>query len=481
MAIAFTDDNIKALTKAVLEASGKVDALNTNKAGAIAKQADYLTNDDLNKVYYNNEKNILAQYYLEHASLNGTTYTSYSDATLENSAKQLPGNLHYPSSPAWVPVKPKALAENTGGPITSTSPNEASPVNPDVTTAANFLKNGWSDGATTTTTNLTYSGGAVLNVTSISGFAAGQRIAVRSGANDLYAIVTGSGGIIPNEFLTITQVAGPTGSLGSGATVTNFFSGFPNNQREHTVSTNNPNLRTYAEAQLDSKVSTYSPYLSNQTTYLNANDATGAEATEISTAKTNVNTMTSAISTWQAAPTSGAGTGRYGDTKLNTFLSAITTRLSQTTTRSAEITNRLGTLTQNITDGTFSGTGRYYSFFKYIDFRCGKSDGSLFMFYNMDLIIKFIDEQIAQANAKKAEYDQYAIVAKITENTTVIPDFKVSTITGFSIGNTVKVMDNTASPIITTTITNISGSVITLAVAVPGLVVDNLPRIAKLL
>jgi hypothetical protein len=137
-------------------------------------------------------------------------------------------------------------------------------------------------------------------------------------------------------------------------------------------------------------------------------------------------------------------------------------------------------VTQN-PDGTFSGNGHYHNLFKWVDLRASKAGGSLFAFYNFDIVFKFIDQKIVSATAQKAEYDATMLVKKLTEDADGTPFVKLSDVTGLAISDSVKVLDDSATPILSTTIAGIAGNTVQLAVPATGFLVDKLARLVKLL
>jgi hypothetical protein len=215
-------------------------------------------------------------------------------------------------------------------------------------------------------------------------------------------------------------------------------------------------------------------------TPLNTIDAGGAENTQRDAEKNSITTAKSAIDTWQAAPATGAGVGRYGDTALAPLEAQVTARTAAAPARIAEITNALGSVTQ-APNGDFSGAGHYFSLFKWIDIRATKAGGTLFSFYNFDLIVVFIDAKIVTATNQKAEYDSKMVVKKLTEDPDGTAFIKVDDTAGLSISDAVKIVDDSATPILSTTIVGISGLTIELAAPVSGFLVDQRARLVKLL
>jgi len=477
MSISFSDDDLRATSKIILSTPAEITSLNDQKANVLLGKADALTKDNANKTFYQNYKTIIEAYFDEIKNISGITYTKYQDSYLDDSAKVASGNIHYPSSPIWVNFSPKSVNANVGLPTTNASDHEDYRL-AQLPIAISQLKTGFTDGAQSSTSTASYAIGGTFIEVPITGFVIGNRISVTDGSRSMLATITGTAST-PTPRLLITVQVAPSATINSGATVRNFHSGFTNTQRESGVTTY-PEIFTYWKGLIDGHVTNWNTFLGAQLTALNLNVAVGSEATDIASAITKVNSALSVISTWQSAPSTGTGVGRYGDATLSPLESKISARLTEATAREAAIVTALGSVAQNA-DGTFSGTNNFYKFFQWIDFRISKSVGTLFSYYNFDMIIKFIDDKIVKANAKKAEYDSYMIVKKIV----VTPDgtnvIKVEDTVGLSLTNIVKILDDTTTPITTATIIGISGQFITLSSPISGYVLDQSARLVRLL
>lgn len=512
MAIALTDDQLKTVSKEVIQIPDQITALNGQLVVANTGKADALSKDDANKVFYDNFKAILAAYYTEKGEIDGSTYTTYNDTDLDNSAKQAPGNLHFPTSPIWANLQPKIIDSVQGNPTGVVGFQTENATHPKLATAIDELLNGFDDGGSIDDT--LYEGyviGQPLKVDN-GGFAPNQRVIVDNAGVSLMGLITAvgagqsltgscSGEANPpqltqlaceadggtwtpdpapyNQELTITVLGAPLGSLPAGSRVRNWHPGFSNSEREGTTVPYAPEAMAYMKTVIDSETNTLETRLTNELAALNANPASGAESTQINTAKTQVQTMLDAIATFEGAPATGAGVGRYGDSVINPYEAARATRQTQASARPAEITTAFGSVTQN-PDGSFSGSGNWNSLFKWIDLRTSKAGGSLFTFYNFDLIIAFITQKIVQANSKKAEFDAQLIATKLVQEPTGTNFVKVASATGLSIADTVKVFDDD-SAVLTTTIVGVSGQIIELATPVSGLTLDAVARLVKLL
>jgi hypothetical protein len=486
MSISFTNEDLKTISKIILFTPIEIASLEDQKSKVLVGQADMQKKDEANKVFYDNYKGILKAYYDERKALDGLTYTEYQDSQLDNSAKLREGNVHYPVDPVWFNFSPKVVGTNTGLPISNQSVYEINKL-PNLTVAISQLKTGFTDGSTTTTLRSAYSGGTTVSVNGGT-FAVGQRVVVHGGGFSallkvvLITNVPASPGPPPvpsSVNLTVQVLAATDGTIPTGSTVRNFFEGFPNTEREGSP-TLYDEILFYYRSILDSEVGIWKTYVNSQKNALDNNDAVGAEASEVSTAKTNVQNTLDVIQTWESNPVVGVGVSRFGNTKLSPLESKITERTSQAPARVSQIVTALGSLTQS-GDGAFDGSGNWFKFFQWIDFRISKSSGTLFSYYNFDLIVKFVEDKTQKAIDKKAEYDQYMIVKKITKAPDGTNVIELENVSGLSNGNSVQIMDDTELAITNATISGISGQLVTLSVPISGYALDKFARLVKIL
>ena len=477
MSITFTDVELRTTSKIILSTPIEIASLNAQKVNVLVGKADALLKDNANIPFYENYKSILEAYYDESVGLNGTTYTKYLDSQLEDAARLKEGNVHYPTSPAWIRMSPKTNDANVGLPTSINPVNELADM-PIITTSISQLVSGFNDGPTTSVTTAIYPIAQTYIETLTAGYMVGNRIVVSDGVHSMLAVITGTA-LLPTPRLLITVTTPPTLALGIGAVIAENFSGFTNAERESGISAY-PEIYSGLTALIDANVIPWKTSLESELVALNLNTDIGTQATEIATAKVNVQDAIDIITTWQAAPATGVGVGRFGDTVLTPLENKIASRPAEVSGRIAEITTAIGTLSQDV-EGAFTGTGNVFSFFKWIDFRISKSSGTLFSYYNFDLIITFIDDKIVKANSKSSEYALYMVVKKLSLAPDGTNTIKVTDTTGLAISDTVKIMDDTLLAITTATISGISGQFVTLSVPISGYALDKYARLVKLL
>lgn len=478
MGLSFTDDQLRAVSGEALAIPALIVALNAQKTSVIAGKAEALEKDNGNAAFFDFFKSTIDAYHTELKNINGFARASYLFQTLDDGAAQRAGNLLYPTSPPWVNFKPKIIGANNGTPITPFTPDEIAALFPVTGRIAN-LKTGFTDGAIETQLTTAYVMGTDIEVDD-AGIAVGHKIVIDDAGVSLIAEVTA---VKPPTTtgaadLELTVLSNPSVTLGIGARVRNYHPGFSNAEREGTSTPYAPEVLTYWETQLDSEVGVWETTLTGQAAALATLDPGGAETTAKNSALTSVNNVKTSIDTWQAAPATGAGVGRYGDTVLAPLETQVTNRNADAPARATAIVGYLGSVSQD-PDGEFTGSGHYHSLFKWIDIRASKAGGSLFTYYNFDLVLVFIDKKIATANNQKAEYDAKLLVKALTEDANGTAFIKLPDVTGLSIGNAVKIVDDSPTAILSTTITGISGLIVELAAPASGFLVDQRARLVK--
>lgn len=480
MSLVFTDPQLRTVSGQILSLPQDIATFTQQKADLVAAKAEALTQDQANEVFSNNFRDIISAYHNELKNKNGSSRTLYDVVNIDLAAKRDPANVHYPSSPIWINIKPKIHPSNSGSPIVGFTPYEQQRLAP-VTAQITLLKTGFADGVTDSTTGAAYVNGVDLGVNGT--FLAGQRVVVDNLGVSLLALIvtvkppTGAW----TADLELTILAPPAGSLPMGSRIRNFHNGFSNAEREGTAIPYAPEVLAYWESELDARVQEWEDTIVPQLSALALLNVTGAELTQKTTELNSLNAAKSAIDAWQAAPATGAGVGRYGDTALTPIESNIAARTAAIPTRVTEIGTNLGALSQ-LGNGDYSGSGHYLKLFEWVDLRAGIADGSLFKYYQADLGISFVDQKIVKANSKKTEYEAQMLVKLFTEDADGTAFIKVSDTTGLSISNSVKVVDDSGLTIITTTIIGISGLTVELAITVPNtFTVANRARLVKLL
>lgn len=475
MALDFTDAQVKTITKDIIGLPAVIASLESDKVVQEAAKVNLEETDEQNKVFTDNYIGILDQYYLEKQEVNGVVHSNYSEQFIQDGPRKL--NDHFQQSPIWANFPPKTLPENNGNPLSNNANYETLQI-PPIQLSIAELKTGYSDGALDDLSSIVAAGNQVEVDT--GGFSIGERIVIDKAGADLIAVITDNTGVPVTgaELLDYTILSGSEAGLTVGSRVRNFHPGFNNAERENTSVPDAPNTMQFFKDAIDPEVQILEDFLAPQETALTANDATGAEAIEIAAALLNVQNAIADIDTWQAAPDSGAGVGRYGDTVLAPLESRITLRATESLARVTEIDNAIGVVNQDA-EGVFTGTGNFKRLYDFVDIRINLAGGSLSKLLRTGQNIIFFEQQINGANAQLTEYGNIYLVKTMTADGNGSEFVTLSDVTGLAIGNSVKLMDNDSS-VITKTINDIQGNTVELDSALGvNLLVDKLARLAK--
>ena len=469
MALVFTNEQILNITKDIILIPSLINDPSTGyiaqKSLILASKDSLQKTDDGQKVFSDFWSSVVQAYHSELTLLNSSVRTNYDVSNIVTAASG--SGLHFPST--WVNLPPKLIDSNNGNPITTSANKHLLDYITDEISAQSLLVSGFTDGAVTDTVTIT---GSTFTVTT-GVFVNGNRVVLSNGTSAFVGKITGVAGSV----YTFTVLYG-TAFTGS-ATCKNFFSGFTNAQRDG-ISPTAPYTAVYTAltSGVDTKVTDLKTHLTSIQTTLQSNGDLSPRKTSVQTALTNIQTAISTINTWLATSATGTS-GRYTDSKLANLTTTTTNLTSQRTSRITEIGTNLGSVSQS-SDGSYSGSGAYLDLFKMVDLRSARGTGSLSQVNQIALGVLLFDKKIASANDQLTQYTNTFALTKISSDTIVgQTSFQVESTSGFSIGDSVYVMDN-SSIVYTKSIQGITGNVITLTSAMPiALSVSNLARIAK--
>jgi hypothetical protein len=471
LALEFTNDQIANMSKGILTLPGEITLSKGNSANQDTNKVDLKKKDDNNKTFYDNYVNIVNQYHSEYKNINGTVKPDYVQTELDKGARLTQDSLHFLTSPMWTGFKPKLIPSNNGNPVTSDPISEKSQYASWSDDVGVFL-NGFT-GIASTSTLSQYSATSGVNVVDTSNFTPGQKVFLYSGSDGMYGTVSG----ISGQTITFNVIIAPSGNLNPGSGLTNNFTGFTNSERESGSATKQ-HLFTSFKTRMMGFISQYKVNLQAEQSALNANDASSPDKDEIAVAKTNVASQISTVTAWQAAPDTGVGTARWGNTVINPFKAAMISRDSFSTTRIAQINLRLGSVTQD-GKGEVTGAGSYFKQFDWINMRINKVTGTLTQYYMSDLGGAALNEDTSGKEKQLAEYKSVIAATKITKDGDRTSVVDVENVSEFVIGNEVYIIDDD-TPFTKRTILSISGNSVTLNdIVSTEYKVDSLARLVR--
>lgn len=159
---------------------------------------------------------------------------------------------------------------------------------------------------------------------------------------------------------------------------------------------------------------------------------------------------------------------KFRSAELNTIKNEITARLSYIITRISELLANLGNVVQNMSDGSItSSTGLYGERFSILNLRLNLMNGSA---RKVEALVlgKTAQDQIISSNANAQSVYSSVMKASLFRAPSLgINKIHIKDATDFSIGNSVYIVSDSQEEI-STTITDISGNMITLSDVIPA-------------
>ena len=437
--------------------------------------------DTQNKIFTDHWITVLNDYYSELVALDKTIKTPYLESTLVDGAHELAP--HY-NNASWFNLVPIVSDNLIGNPTSvGASPSETERIN-DITPELTKLLTGFTGtGSVETTLDSAYTPGDGVFLLPIGeSLPSGDLVIIDSGGISMLAQVGSSGGSCAGEVppgsgvdeatcllnggvwtesTSITPIS-PDTAFGSGARIRNFHIGFTNAERGQQGAPNYAfDVMLYLNGEINSKVEAWKNNLNLQAPPLTNNGDLDPTAQANNTlALNNVNSILTDIGTWEGTVIIDVN-GKYTDTSIPLITSNTASRPADIATRIINLNNNLGVLNQ-AGDGSVTGSGAYASLYEFVSIRIAKSGGTLFSFFNIDLAISHFDTKIANAQGQLDQYNNTFAIASIIVDTVIGQiDFEVDSVSEFSIGQTIKIMDND-SIVFTQNIDIINGTTITL-------------------
>jgi hypothetical protein len=189
-----------------------------------------------------------------------------------------------------------------------------------------------------------------------------------------------------------------------------------------------------------------------------------ADAAQVSAAKTAASNAKASCDAWLALSNTGSN-GKFVDVKINPLESVFNGRSSYIPTRVSQIVVALGNITQNAA-GEYSGVGHYLQRFKCMNYIINGANGPLYQIYTIGQAKNIADKKVANGVDKVATYSNVVRYSDFKEDSTGTNVIKVNQPQLFSMSDSVLITGENLSSF-NATITNISGSSITLNKTVP--------------
>ncbi len=464
-------DRIK-ISGEMLDLPLKIAAANATAAELAGVKTDLQNQDASLKIFFDKYNDIANAYQVERQWIDGTTYTTVTNVDLDTAAQRQPGNKFFPTDGSWTKFQPKKHASSEGLPTTITGLYELlvfsdTISNGGLTVLLDFLLNGQTSGVANDTLSAPYVNGSGTLMVTTGGQTPGKLIILKDtgGVSALFLVVSAT---TPTN-LTVSELIPANGSLTATATVKENITAFTNTERNTLISTDYQNVLTTLTTKIKTSVDNWKTALDAQLAQLNLNgDSRSPQASEITSAKADVNSAISVITTWKALPDTGTTLtdSKFVNVNITPLQNKVTSRTSGASTRATQITTALGSVTQN-PDGTYSGSGIYYLRYVQIDSRINLAGGPLTEFYEKDLAGAALGAIVSTSNNKGATFSSELKVTKIAQNANGTMVIKVGDATGFSTSDTVFVVGDSLTEL-TGTITGINGVMVSLSFVVPN-------------
>lgn len=480
MSLVFTPVQIKSISQDVLKLPDKRD---NPESGLIKKKADYAALavklneiDSGQKVFSDSWIATVSAYHGELKELANSQRTNYSETHLIDGANGVRSNTgHFPTTPPWAQIQPMLIPSNNGLPITALTPNGELEKISLISPLISLLTSGFS--ATPVINDSGALTGTNLKVTNSGSFTVGQKLLILTGTESMIVSITALNTVpVHSVDFSIT-----VGSVADGTVnFQNYFPGFTNSQRQGQSSLGiYSNIYGSLRNSILSKVSVWETSIDYQISQLSTNNDLLNQA-NITAAKNNVNSVKTAIDTWQALPDLSVN-GLLSDAGLLILNNKITDRQAQIPARITIITTDLGSVSQNA-QGTPSGSGAYFELFKLVGMRNSIGMGTLTAYVDNVRNQGFFDLRIKQVTDQIAQYSTVMVVSKILANTVPGQDtFTVNSVAGLSANDNVLVMDDDSIQY-SRSILQITGTQVKLNSGIPiSLLAEKLSRIVKML
>lgn len=442
------DDRI-AFSLQIVSADSQVKALDQAKV-QLQAQVDKLQKLDIaNKNLFDPVTALVAGYQAERALLSGVARTTFAEQDIQDSALKKVRNFFFPndiattvpalagSNNVWTQVAPFALGYGVG-------------LNYSQGTAGAVTKEGDLINAVLT---LITSASAYMDIELTSGenCISGGTCSI-SMYTDQATCVANSGIWTPNG----TSVIGPYADVIA---------------LKSSLVTAVGNLVTFLTSEAAAIV-TNDPNSANQT----QNTAALAALTALQAAITTWNsypdfqpvpgTVTTCMQFYAYDPTLLAPT-KLHSTQLSTLQSTLTSRLTAITSRIGQLDTVLGTVSQNVTDGTVTGSGLYFKRYGLLSLRLNALNGSLIQLTGLKTASGAQASIKASTIQMKATYLTVLPTSAFSANATGTPFVNLLDPSQFQVGDTVWVYSETQEELVRA-IKAINGNQITLNDQVPA-------------
>jgi hypothetical protein len=153
--------------------------------------------------------------------------------------------------------------------------------------------------------------------------------------------------------------------------------------------------------------------------------------------------------------------------ELTAFKNSLTARQTAATSRQSQISSYLGSVSQNLTTGSFTGSGLYFERWVYANLRLNVIGGSLTNYLSFDRAIQGQNDLKQSYTDSKDIYETLMVCSRLSAPSNGTTTLHVKNSSGFSPGDEVYLVSDT-QPEMKMNIESISGTRIVLGKAIPA-------------
>jgi hypothetical protein len=461
-----SDENLKALTKDILDQPAIVSGWEKSYDDAVIKEQEILEEDTRNKGVQDNLLASINAYHTELQGLNNSTRTLYNEADLITSSVNLAADTpHFPNPPTyptyWVKVQPYVIASNNGNPVSTANTTTENLTIEGLLFYTDTIQNGFNIGS-----NVSTSSGNIFDNRYeapfsgfTSGFAAGQVIILRSGLFQSLVKITsvqvGNVAIVSPatpatpDIINWTYISGTLPSLLTGTvSLLRNALGYTESERSGTTTPIDITILDLFKTEIDDAVTGYGLSLEALKIDLAANPSPPPFRGQNEEQIVQIDQLLSDLLIWENQPfVNPTGSCRFDNSGLNLLDALLLLRSANG--REAEVIASLGNVSQGA-DGAFTGSGLYFNLFIQIDKRINIAEGSLPFYLSFPATQLKYQQNQALAQSILDNYNAAYVVIQFSEDYDYDADspsnvVKLLEVNGLSDNDQVKIMDNDSS------------------------------------
>ena len=475
MAISFSPQQIKDITRRMLNIVQENAAYASTATALTAQQTTLLNVDNANAAFYNAAYSSASSYEQEGRALVGTVAAVYTNGTI---SPYTVGDLS--ASAAFPGVSTSIFYPGGTYGYLIPDPSAATPTFPTKPVINGFFS--------PTSTDVLYEGNTIIGISTLNAY-----YLLGSFASSSSTITAIPAGVVPNLVLADTTGSYSNGQLvtitnGSTSGVYVITATVPSTSI--TVSSVIPAILpmsggtidgsgTALQTSIHANITLWGTQLTSQQGALTSNtESRPAQITQNGTALSNVNAALAVVNTWLTTPdytSTGLGLSSPIYTQLGDRPSSISARITQ-------ITTSLGLVTvsgNTYTDGGSVVGGPYFERYKWLNNRINIASGSARRYFAANQGSAMLETLQTNNTAIQGDYSAYFNTKRITQiNTT--PIVQVSDVTGLNAGDVVYVISE-SQPAIMRGIVSIMGTTqLQLDSPIPNVYQVNTTDIARL-